>query len=309
MTRLVFSEEGYLRSLQMSEAQIFAFVEGGLDRPFMDRVLALCSLDRIKYRVIAAKELPGKTGGKAKIIEWFGIVSERNFLIGERFGKKFGCIFFADKDADDFLQTKIDSPHFLYTETYDIEGHLFSCGDLVRALSDGALITAAQARDIIGDRDAWLREVSQNWIEWLALCMISRRHSINVGCSYDRMSTINKDWLSAVDEDLLVELKERIRVKIGCGVEDFEEIFNESKGLIVDGINSGKILKYFKGKWIKSLLQKKCEPIRIPDANFNGIGDRVVSILVSKVADGTQCNCSDSYIRATLGVIAQVVPL
>jgi hypothetical protein len=60
MTRLTHSHGGFVRSLQMSSVRVFAFVEGRLDRPFFDRLLAkVCNPIGIGYRVIAMKELPG----------------------------------------------------------------------------------------------------------------------------------------------------------------------------------------------------------------------------------------------------------
>lgn len=307
MTRLVYSESAYIRSLQISGARVFAFVEGGLDRPFMDRILELSAAGRVKHRVVAAKELPGKTGGKPRVIEWFKSISEKGLLLSEIFGKKFGCIFFVDKDADDFLEQKIESPHLVYTDTYDIEGHLFTCGDLVRALSDCALITMDQARSIIGNPSEWIRTICEYWADWLTLCMISRQKSINVGCSYERMSTINQDGLSSVDKQLLADLKEKIREKIEFQAEEFEKIYLECKEKVLDSIENKQFFRYFKGKWIKALLQKKCESTNIPDANFNGIGERVVSVLVSKVANGRPCVCSDQYVTASLAVIEQII--
>ena len=72
MTRLTHSSGGFVRSLQMSSARIFAFVEGRLDRPFFDRLLSqVCNPVAIAYKVFAMKELPGGTGGKSALLATF----------------------------------------------------------------------------------------------------------------------------------------------------------------------------------------------------------------------------------------------
>ena len=189
MTRLTHSSGGFVRSLQLSSARVFAFVEGRLDRSFFDRVLSqVCNPTAIAYRVFAMKELPGGTGGKSALISTFRRFRQSGLLACTAFGKSMICIFFADKDSDDFTRKQLRSPHLLYSPTYDLEGHLFSCGDLTRALADACGITTDQARLLVPDASAWLHSAATHWKDWIALCLVSQARAVNCGCTYDRTS-------------------------------------------------------------------------------------------------------------------------
>ena len=304
MTRLVHSEAGYVRSLQISRTNFFAFVEGGLDRPFFDRLLAQAfSGTTIKYEVIAAKELPSQTGGKISVLKQFRVMQRRNTLSAEAFGKRFVSVFFVDKDIDDVTRTKTRSKHVVYTPTYDIEGHLFDRGDLARAVADACGMTCNQALTLIGNQKIWIEQCVVNWKAWTILCMISQVRKINCGCTFDRLSDINPNFTQPTDNAKLDIFKVAMQNKLGLSNEKFEQLFVRFVRQMTRSIQAKTPLRYFKGKWLKVLLERHLrQGDAVPDANINSAGDKVTSTLVAQVGLTKSCHFINQYSVAVLAL-------
>lgn len=293
MSRLVHSESGYRRGLQISRTQLFIFVEGGLDRGFYDQYFRNTPLlGQYAYEIRAAKELPANTGGKPALLKHFRYLRKSKSLSGNAFGKKFACAFMLDKDIDDLSRKKVRSPHVIYTPTYDLEGHLVSCGDLIGALSIACGITFGQAQNLIGSKNLFLSKIVESWKEWLALCMLSQLNSINVGCSFDRNSAINVDEIGQVDQGKLAHFKVALAAKLNCSLEEIEVSFQNTIKKITNDIKKGQPLKNFKGKWFKSILQKYAfANLNVADATLNSVGEKVIVSLVAQVANRPSCPC------------------
>ena len=306
MTRLTHSSGGFIRSLQMSSARIFAFVEGRLDRPFFDRILSqVCNPQHIGYRVFAMKELPGGTGGKSALISTFQHFRKGGLLACTAFGKSMACFFLADKDSDDFTRRRLRSPHLIYSPTYDLEGHLFSCGDLTRGLADACGITADQARLLVPDPKDWLQSAAIHWKDWIALCLISQTRGVNCGCTFDRTSQVNPDPLAAPNSAQVAAFKSRLASTLGISQQDLDATFLKASRRVDQSIRSGHPLRYFKGKWLGHLIQRHLESKqRIPDALISGVGERLGVSLVAQVAHHANCGCCAAYLPQLQGVIA-----
>lgn len=297
MNRLVHSEGGFIRSLQMSSAKLFAFVEGRLDRSFFDRLIPrTLPPSGVAHQVIAMKELPAGTGGKSALLSTFRTFRKRGMLRMTAFGKTMVCVFFADKDADDFCRTQLRSPYLLYTSTYDLEAHLYTCADIHRALADSCGITVAQARALIPDPRAWLLEIARCWKEWIALCLISQVKGANCGCTFDRISQVNLDPFAPPQVDQVARFKGLLAQRLGLSAAEIESLFASAMRRIDASIASGNALQYFKGKWLSHLVQRHLESSPRPaDANFSGVGERLCSTLVAQVALTSQCRCCSPY--------------
>ncbi|NRR29857.1 DUF4435 domain-containing protein [Oxalobacteraceae bacterium] len=284
----------------MSKQDIFVFVEGGLDRSFYDRLLHNeISRKNISYEIRAAKELPGETGGKSTLLSFFQSLKNLGKLTDESLGKKFSCIFFLDKDIDDFSRKKIKSPHVIYTSTYDLEGHLISCGDLILAIADSCGITRIQATKLIGNQNDFLKNSILNWQDWVTLCMISQVESINIGCTYERGSAINEDGVSDVDHVKLNKFKISLALKLALSEDDFENLYLQYRNRLTREISKGNFLRFFKGKWFGFILQQHMNKhLKIPDANQNSIGDKVMVALLGQVASKSPCCCCEPFCQA-----------
>lgn len=297
MSRLVHSQGGFIRSLQMSSARIFAFVEGRLDRTFYDRLIPRAiPADSVRHQVIAMKEMPAGTGGKPALLATFREFRSRGMLRMTAFGKTMVCVFFADKDSDDFCRKQLRSPHLLYTPSYDLEAHLYTCADLHRALADSCGLTFSQAEALIPDPKAWLLQSAQAWREWIALCLISQLKAVNCGCTFDRISQVNPDPFAPPDLAQVASFKTLLSQRMGVSAVEVDRLFLGAVRRVDASIASGNPMRYFKGKWLNHLVQRYLESKeRPPDANVSGVGERLWSTLVGQVASSPSCQCCAPY--------------
>lgn len=308
MNRLVHSDVGFWRSLQISDAQFFAFVEGGLDRPFVDRVAGhALSGSNVVHRVVASKELPGGTGGKVSLLSLFKEMRRMRRLDCVSFGKRMVSLFFADKDVDDVRNSRLKSPHVVYTSTYDLEGHLFDCGDLTRAIADACGVTFDQAAAALGSQKHWVAERVANWKEWMILCIISQTRQINCGCTFARPSDINADFFQPTDIVALNIYKAKLQVVLGLSSGDFDRVYSAIESKVNRSIAAREPLRFFKGKWLKALLERHLSTnLLAPDVIKNGIGDRVASTLVAQVGVTAGCACCAPFQTAIAQLTAKL---
>lgn len=292
----------------MSSAQFFAFVEGSLDRPFFDRLASqACSARGLRHQVIAMREVPGSAGGKIALLMLFRAFRAGGHLLQTAFGKRMVCAFFADKDCDDFCRRQLRSPHLLYTETYDLEAHLFSCADLHRALADACGMTLQQARQVIPDQRAWLSGVAANWKAWTALCLISQLKHVNCGCTFERLSAVNPRPFHPPDNAAVEAFKYQLSTALALSRVDFDKLFATAERRIDAALNNGEPMKYFKGKWLLHLLQKHLEMVpKPPDTAANSAGDKVAAALVAQVAANPSCTCCAPFTTAVQSLVAQI---
>jgi hypothetical protein len=58
MTRLNHSFDGFLRYMQMSQTNLYIFIEGGTDRYFYDSIVKdTCQQNNVKYEIIGSSSL------------------------------------------------------------------------------------------------------------------------------------------------------------------------------------------------------------------------------------------------------------
>lgn len=308
MSRLTHSSTGFVRSLQMMSSQVFAFVEGRLDRPFFDRLLQrACVSARVEHRVFAMKELPGGTGGKSSLLSTFRDFRKRGLLNCTAFGKSMVCIFFADKDSDDYMRKRLRSEYLVYSPTYDLEGHLFACGDLQRALADACGITIEQSRRILPDPAAWLANAAMLWKEWISLCLVSQARSANSGCTFDRTSQVNPDPLAPPNAAQISMYRNRLATTLSVSQHVLDAEVNAALLKVEASIKAGRPLRYFKGKWLSHVIQRHLESQpRIPDANISGVGEKVGVLLVGQVGTSPACDCCSAYDQPIQRVLARL---
>jgi len=305
MSRLKYGDKAFIRKLEMSRAQVFAFVEGGLDRPFIERLL-LNSLSpdfHGKLQVIAAKELPGDTGGKPRIEALYKNLRVQKKLNFESFGKKAICIIFLDKDIDDLRRRKLKSSNVLYTPTYDLEGLIFTRGDLVRATADAAGLTTSQARTLLGSPGTWILSQAKNWTDWTTLCVLSETRNVNVGSSYQRPSAINPQMLGPVDAAALAAHKDALASAVGLARHDFDMLFDRYRSKVAASVSSRESLAFFKGKWLLPLLERHFGARNaVPDASGQALGQKVAALLVAQVGASLSCQCCAAFRQQIQGV-------
>lgn len=308
MKRLVHSSSGTFRSHNISNTAVFAYVEGGLDRVFFDRLLTQACGDNIPYEVQAAKETSIQLGGKTGLLSLFEEFKISDNLYQDKFGKKTVCIFFADKDIDDHLKTMVESDHFIYTTTYDLEGHLLDCGDLSRALSDAALITKAQATDFIKDKKIFFRQIAVACKDWLALCILSHSNSINVGCNYNMNPPMT--LLSLDDTKINIDidaLSARILARMELQQNEFDNALSAINLTLETEINNGNYFRFLKGKWFEDIFQKlTVANLNIADKNLSNVGEKIMQALLSQIPAGTDCSCCAHFFNSIEPLLGKI---
>jgi len=311
MTRLIHSNAGFIRSLQMSRARFFAFVEGRLDRVFFDRLLEQeCCSREIGYQVFAMKELPGATGGKSVLLSNFQDFRGRGLLKTTAFGKTMACVFVADKDSDDFCGRQLRSPHLIYSPSYDLEAHLFNCGDLQRALADSCGITLEQARSLIPDPRAWLIGAARAWKDWIALCLICQCRRVNCGCTFDRQSAINPEPFGPPNAMELEAFKVKLTAALCISRAEFDDLYSTTSERVEASLRANEPMRFFKGKWLSHLIQSFLSSRPRPaDANFNGVGERLTLTLVAQVGNNAHCCCCAPYAHKVRTLLASTLPV
>lgn len=308
MNRLTHSIGGFIRSHQITSAQFIAYVEGGIDRPFFDKITSyICQNKKIKHQIISMRELPGSAGGKIALLELFKKHKNSKSLLSRKFEKSVVYAFFVDKDSDDFCKKKIKSEHLIYTKTYDLEGHLFCCGDLQRALSDACGLTLQQAQKLIPDQYDWLTNISKNTKAWITLCLISQIKRVNCGCTYDIVSPINPDPSAKPNPIKLEEFKSRLANKLSMKRDDFNSLFISIEDQLEIAIKAKQPLKFFKGKWLTHALQShlKTRP-KPPDTLANSAGEKVVTALLSQVSNNPSCKCASPFTKSIDNLITKL---
>ena len=82
---------------------------------------------QLRYEIFIARQLPGSTGGKQALLNFFAFLRRSKALVSSLGGQR-ACIFFLDKDVDDLQRKKKRSQHTVYTEHYDVQNYIFIHG-------------------------------------------------------------------------------------------------------------------------------------------------------------------------------------
>ena len=150
MTRLTHSYKAYLRFMQISDKNIFAFVEGKIVDPYFYGKICefVCQTNNLSYRICRSQEINGN-GGKQVLLTFFEYLKRNSALVQNFKGKSIIVIFFLDKDVDDYLRIQRHSENLVYTQYYDIENHIFIHGNLVQAISASTSMDNQEVLNII----------------------------------------------------------------------------------------------------------------------------------------------------------------
>jgi len=227
-------------------------VEGSSDVYCYSRLVAAAALPT-QIEVRPAKDLPGGTGGKAKLLAYFRYLRRANSLCSTLGGKRTAVMFFLDKDVDDILRKRLRSPHLVYTDGYDMESYLYRFGDVPNAVA--ALIQqnpAAVTAVIPGD---WTVIAAEAWRHWIHLCLLARVINVNVATNYSVSSQINAPCDAACDHVRYVARREAIRAATGLDVASFARIVRRLERTIVVRYQSGLHHTVFRGKWYAVFLR------------------------------------------------------
>lgn len=252
MSRIRHPFSGYRRLMQMSETVLYIFVEGTeYDRYFYSQIAECeCQKRGTRYKVIAAKELPGGAGGKPALLSFFDYLRRRNSLVDTFKGVTTVSIFFVDKDVDDFLRTKRHCENIVYTETYELENYLFIYGDISMAAAAAATLDIGSVRDGIRDHTSWRQHAAENWKEWVKLCLFSHCRKIGSIYGYGRPnSPINAGAYGLVQKSVFEYHLTTLQNSSGTSEGRFKRSFAHLSRKVDTYYSLGQHDLIFKGKW------------------------------------------------------------
>jgi hypothetical protein len=302
MSRLVHSGfKAYLRYMQISRHQLFAFVEGPADPFFYDGICAVASSESgITYEIATAVELPGGTGGKPGLLNFHSELASRRKLFHIFKGKSIGVIFFFDKDVDDLLRKQIHSRYVVYTECFDLEGHAFRNGSLKEAAAAAAFIETSWLDALLAHSAAWRMSAAERWKEWVQLCLLCAMRNIPCECTFRRPSPINQPPDAVTDPG---EFRRHFTIAEGASglsTTDFGNAFDEIRHFVNSVYARSRHHLIFKGKWYRTILEADVKALartRNRPVIMNNFGDRAFSTLLQSL--NFEDHWAEHFIRPT----------
>lgn len=253
----------FRRSMQMSRAKIFIFVEGKTDRYFYHKICEVALAPRgIGYEICLAQELPQLTGGKEALLDFFDYLNKATALLDDFKGKKTAAIFYLDKDVDDLLKKFKSSEHLVYTEHYCIENYFFQHGNLAEATSVAANLDLTDVRRGLNmSNDAWRRRAAENWIDWVKLCVFTRSRNLGHECNYGVTSRINLLPYAVTDSAAFSNRLADLERRSGLTQLGFKRVFGRISREVDNIYSSGRFDSVFKGKWYALFLAEDAKAI------------------------------------------------
>lgn len=257
------SQKAYLALMQMSETQLFIFVEGKqADRPFYSKIAeAPCSSAGISAQVATASEIPEASGGKESLGIFHDFLNDQRSLVFEFKGKKKAALFFADKDIDDLLNQRIRSQSFIYTKTYDVEGTILKAGDVFGAAATMAGLAQSEVRESIKSKEEWLRACAEKWKQWLAICIYCKKHKLTGLPNFRVSSQVNRETVGEVDKDRLDAYIAKMKATSGYSDVKFRRSFSAVSRTIERLYRENRHYEVFKGKWYLLFLSAEIRRI------------------------------------------------
>jgi hypothetical protein len=281
------SYAAFRRLMQISNENVFVFVEGWRDRYFYGRVSeSVCGVKGVDYNLCCAHELPSRTGGKSKLMDFFYYLKRAGSLVDDFKGKKTVVIFFLDKDVDDVLGILKVSQHIVYTKFYNIENHLIAHGDLVQALASAASLDEPSVRRaLISGNEAWRRQAAGCWKDWTKLCLFTRSRNLRHVCNYGLGSSIiNNGGYSVVDQQMQATRFAELRAASGLTAVGFARVFGRISRLVDRLYSEGNHDLIFNGKWYQLFIDETAQSIAAGKPyNRNGLAERVLACLQSSL--------------------------
>lgn len=283
-SRTAHSFGGMRRYMQISQTQVFLFVEGrDLDPNIYGRICGPVCRDFGKsYEIVLADRINGDGGGKGMLTRLFEYLKDGGSLIDRSQHDAKLAMFYLDKDVDDIFQTLRSSDHVVYTIYYCIENHLFTEGDLVSSIATGGSVDVEVIRPRVPDPGLWRRTSAECWREWVALCILARKLAVPHPVSYARPSSINTPADSGTDAAALAACVAQMEAQSGLTSADFRRKLAAAYRLVDSIYRSSRHDLLFKGKWFGLFVQRELE-LADPLFNRQGATDRLLGSLIATI--------------------------
>jgi hypothetical protein len=273
----------HVRALQISRFSLFAFVEGkDIDPNFFGQVCSrVCEPRGLLYRILTARELPGGSGGKTRLITFYRHVRSKKQLRAALNGKVSILLFFLDKDVDDIRRTKCRSKHVVYTAYYDVQNYVFRHGDFTRSVSAAASIDPRELSEAPLFRGNWCETAARRWKEWVVLCLFSAVHSGRPVANYRSASTVNAPKNGPLDPRLYAAQLLEARNSSGLTEAQFNRTIEQLTDKVERHLSNGTHDLVFKGKWYGAILEMDLHTAFPGRGQMQNVGTRATAALLA----------------------------
>jgi len=273
------------RYIQMSQNQIFIFVEGrDLDPYVYGRICGpICKDAGKNYEIVISDRVLGTGGGKQILTLLFDELQANNSLIDRSAPDAKLAIFYLHKDVDDISGTLRVSGHIVYTAHYCLENHIFCEGDLPTSIAIAASIDEQIVRRRIPEPDAWRTRAARLWRDWIVLCLVAKELALPGPAGYAaNQSTINNPADTLVDTASLAAHISAMEACCGISAADFRRRLANAEQLTDRALRLTEHDSIFKGKWYAKFALREMELAAgsVP-FNVNGAKDRLMASLIA----------------------------
>lgn len=257
MPRLVHSYSGLLRAMQMSRIGLHVFVEGvDSDAYFYAGLCDSCScLDGITYELSPARQIPGDSGGKQTLLQFFECLRRRRKLTSVLGGKKTIILFFVDKDVDDLQHAMRRSKHVIYTEHYDAQNYIFLHGDLVRGAAAAASVDPQVLRAELSDSDKWCKQAILFWREWICLCLCMLENRMPCEANFRVHSQVQTRPYGPTDPAICGAFLNTLSSRRGVSIGELQQRLTATRNRVERYLARSQHHRIFKGKWFSFILE------------------------------------------------------
>jgi len=261
MPRLLHSNAGFVRSMQMSSKQVFVFVEGKqTDSFFYGGICDAIDSPKFTFEICLAQQLPSTSGGKQSLLTFFSYLRRNKKLLSDLCGNRTSVIFYLDKDVDDIQHTLKRSKHIVYTEYYDVQNYVFEYGDLIKGAAAAASINPTKLSQL-ADGVCWCKWASQNWRDWVVLCLFMLKKQIPCEANYARPSPIHRRYCGPVDSTAHFAILAALQTRTGLALNAFDQELATIAKRVDWYYQQGKHHCIFKGKWFATILSDQIDQI------------------------------------------------
>lgn len=254
MARLHYSTSAFGRALLMSSVAAYVFVEGDLDKAFVDRMMSNdASWQKVPVLLRLARELdPALGDGKLALLQLHTKLRQQKRLeVGGR--KRF--LFFLDKDIDDTLRIKRRCNHIVYTDFYNIENYIFRYSRLQRAAADAAYQQTASLV-FLSDPVAWTKDASRVWASWVGFSLAVRKNKQSLP-NFGHVSMFHNKTTLVFEPQKQSEFQKLLAGKLGIPIVDVERICGVEERRFLNAIRHDRHDQYWNGKWYSHILVRQ----------------------------------------------------
>jgi hypothetical protein len=282
MARLGYSSNGMLRALEMSRANVTAFVEGFLDRSFFSHLVGsnTSAVGKV-IEIRLAHELDSSLGnGKTALLALHAILKHRSrlaFMIGTA---RKAVIFFLDKDVDDIRRTRRRCEHVIYTEHYSVENYLFRNGDIAKAISCGACLDCQSVGAWPSNR-AWTNQAARAWVEWIAFCLMTTWFRTPGLPNFGARSLIHGGEYKPLDAAKEATLLAAVSKRTGRTMAAVKAAYKRELKRVTKSLGDDTVDRFFNGKWYSGFLAKDAERVAAGRQLPQGLEERLEVALMT----------------------------